>query len=199
MLSLSLSLALSQATLRFFDILFLEGNRALFRIALSLFKIHEANVLAATDFDELFVVLKGMCTETDAERLIEVAFDKQWIGSLNRQHLSDLRKKYFQIFWRQEMANKAAASRVAPPPERPMVPYFSIGSSLLASDDQLPPPPPPTVIHRPRVPAQSSTTYQPPMLVTTPVDDYNAYRPALDAYAPLMPSNNPYTREFLCL
>lgn len=62
----------SQATLRFFDALFLEGNKALFRFALALFKIHESEVLAASDFDELFLVLKHMCAETDADLLAEV-------------------------------------------------------------------------------------------------------------------------------
>jgi len=135
--------------------------------------------------------------------------------------ITDLRKKYFQLFWRQESSNKSAAtSRATAEIRRPTF-TFGVGATdgLLRQEDE--PPPPPTLVpsHRP-IAAYAVVPSPPPspfpisvplptgstMAFTISYDDeddldLDAYRPRLDAWAPIMPESydNPDMRHILCL
>lgn len=61
-----------QATLRVFDLFLFEGDKALFRVALSLFKIYEKTLLGSNDFEFILDLIINMPSTVSTTALYEV-------------------------------------------------------------------------------------------------------------------------------
>ncbi|TDZ39194.1 GTPase-activating protein gyp3 [Colletotrichum spinosum] len=67
-----------ESTLRVWDVFFYEGSKTLFRIALAIFKLGEAEVRAVTDPMEMFSVVQAMPRRLlDANGLMEACFKRR--------------------------------------------------------------------------------------------------------------------------
>ncbi|KAL8144736.1 hypothetical protein AgCh_003076 [Apium graveolens] len=82
----------SETTLRVWDVLFYEGAKVLFHVALAIFKMKEEELLVAQHVGDVINILQ-MTTHHlfDPDELLTVAFDK--IGSLTITNISKQRKK----------------------------------------------------------------------------------------------------------
>ncbi|GAB2285221.1 hypothetical protein Dimus_019674 [Dionaea muscipula] len=82
----------SETTLRVWDILFYEGAKVLFNVALAIFKMKEDELLLTQQVgDVIFILQKTTHHLFDPDELLEVAFDK--IGSMTTNTISKERKK----------------------------------------------------------------------------------------------------------
>ncbi|KAK1389116.1 RabGAP/TBC domain-containing family protein [Heracleum sosnowskyi] len=82
----------SETTFRVWDVLFYEGAKVLFHVALAIFKMKEEELLVAQHVGDVINILQ-MTTHHlfDPDELLTVAFDK--IGSLTITNISKQRKK----------------------------------------------------------------------------------------------------------
>ncbi|GAB4859374.1 hypothetical protein Ancab_010837 [Ancistrocladus abbreviatus] len=82
----------TETTLRVWDILFDEGAKVLFHVALAIFKMKEAELLLAQHVGDVIDILQKTTHHLfDPDELLEVAFDK--IGSMTTNTISKERKK----------------------------------------------------------------------------------------------------------
>lgn len=101
-----------ESVLRVWDILFYEGSRTLFRIALAIFKLGEQRFKAISDPMEIFQIVQALPRGMlDVGALIEVAFrrggvSQEWVEKRRRQ-----RKKWYA----HARAQAANASPPSPP------------------------------------------------------------------------------------
>lgn len=99
-----------ESVLRVWDILFYEGSRTLFRIALAIFKLGEQRFKAISDPMEIFQIVQALPRGMlDVGALIEVAFrrggvSQEWVEKRRRQ-----RKKWYARA-RAQAANASASS-----------------------------------------------------------------------------------------
>jgi hypothetical protein len=67
-------------------------------MSLSLLKFYEKDLLSLQSFEETFTYLKKLptlVTELDIERLIELCFDRFWLGQIKYSKLNEMRDEYF--------------------------------------------------------------------------------------------------------
>ena len=84
-----------ETTLRIWDVMFYEGSKILFRVALSLLKINESTIMAATRMDDLMQFIKDVPRTTqDASYVMKCCFDPLWIGSFPQSRIDQLRKRH---------------------------------------------------------------------------------------------------------
>uniref|UniRef100_A0A6N2MYZ2 Rab-GAP TBC domain-containing protein n=1 Tax=Salix viminalis TaxID=40686 RepID=A0A6N2MYZ2_SALVM len=82
----------SETTLRVWDVLFYEGAKVLFYVALAIFKMKEEELLLAHHVGDVINILQKTTHHLfDPDELLTVAFDK--IGSMTTNTLSKQRKK----------------------------------------------------------------------------------------------------------
>ncbi|KAI8558178.1 hypothetical protein RHMOL_Rhmol04G0069500 [Rhododendron molle] len=82
----------SETTLRVWDVLFYEGAKVLFHVALAIFKMKEEELLTANHVGEVINILQKTTHDLfDPDELLTVAFDK--IGSMTTTTISKQRKK----------------------------------------------------------------------------------------------------------
>ncbi|KAL9244003.1 hypothetical protein vseg_017826 [Gypsophila vaccaria] len=82
----------SETTLRVWDILFYEGAKVLFHVALAIFKMKEDELLLAHQVGDVINILQKTTHHMfDPDELLTVAFDK--IGSMTTNTISKQRKK----------------------------------------------------------------------------------------------------------
>ncbi|GAB4825253.1 hypothetical protein Ancab_008125 [Ancistrocladus abbreviatus] len=82
----------TETTLRVWDILFNEGAKVLFHVALAIFKMKEPELLLAQHVGDVIDILQKTTHRLfDPDELLEVAFDK--IGSMTTNTISKERKK----------------------------------------------------------------------------------------------------------
>ncbi|KAJ8898786.1 hypothetical protein K2173_006318 [Erythroxylum novogranatense] len=82
----------SETTLRVWDVLFYEGAKVLFHVALAIFKMKEEELLRARHVvDVIYILQKTSHHLFDPDELLTVAFDK--IGSMTTDTISKQRKK----------------------------------------------------------------------------------------------------------
>ncbi|GMG98736.1 hypothetical protein Nepgr_000576 [Nepenthes gracilis] len=82
----------SETTLRVWDILFYEGAKVLFHVALAVFKMNEDQLLLTQQVGDVINILQRTTHHLfDPDELLEVAFDK--IGSMTTNTISKGRKK----------------------------------------------------------------------------------------------------------
>lgn len=104
-----------ESVLRVWDILFYEGSRTLFRIALAIFKLGEQRIKAISDPMEIFQIVQALPRGMlDVGALMEVAFrrggvSQEWVEKRRRQ-----RKKWYA----RARAQAANASVSSPPAGR---------------------------------------------------------------------------------
>ena len=95
-LTLFVNTAPTETVLRIWDVVFAEGSKVLFRVALALFKLNGPALIAAEEFDTAFRVLKRMpIKQLDADELLECAFND--IGSFPMRKITSLRAKHLPI------------------------------------------------------------------------------------------------------
>uniref|UniRef100_T1IW08 Rab-GAP TBC domain-containing protein n=1 Tax=Strigamia maritima TaxID=126957 RepID=T1IW08_STRMM len=81
-----------ETILRIWDCLFYEGNKILFRVALTLLKIHQDKILAAPDMPRVLEVFKQIVRDSDVlncHEFMEGIFKEP--GSLSREQIHKLR------------------------------------------------------------------------------------------------------------
>ncbi|XP_042471582.1 growth hormone-regulated TBC protein 1-like [Zingiber officinale] len=82
----------SETTLRVWDVLFNEGAKVLFHVALAIFKMNEEVILNAQQIGEVIHILQSTIHHMyDPDELLRVAFDK--IGSMTSNTITKERKK----------------------------------------------------------------------------------------------------------
>lgn len=82
----------SETTLRVWDVLFYEGAKVLFHVALAMFKMKEGQLLLTHHVGEVINILQRTTHDLyDPDELLTVAFDK--IGSMTTNTISKQRKK----------------------------------------------------------------------------------------------------------
>ncbi|KAL6975646.1 hypothetical protein U1Q18_024441 [Sarracenia purpurea var. burkii] len=82
----------SETTLRVWDVLFYEGAKVLFHVALAIFKMKEEELLMAHQVGDVINILQKTTHQLfDPDELLTVAFDK--IGSMTTTTISKQRKK----------------------------------------------------------------------------------------------------------
>jgi len=85
----------TETVLRIWDCLFFEGSKIIFRVALTLIKIHKEAILATSDLSELMAVFRNM---KDHPRVIDCHGFMQDVfalsGSLSSSQIEKLRSKY---------------------------------------------------------------------------------------------------------
>lgn len=84
-----------ETTLRVWDIFFYEGSKTLFRVALSIFKVGEAEVKAVKDPMEMFGVVQAMPRRMiDANALMEACFKRRnGFGHLTQNTIDERRQE----------------------------------------------------------------------------------------------------------
>ncbi len=98
-----------ESVLRVWDILFYEGSRTLFRIALAIFKLGEQRIKAISDPMEIFQIVQALPRGMlDAGSLMEIAFrrggvSQDWVEKRRRQ-----RKKWYARARAQAVSGGAA-------------------------------------------------------------------------------------------
>ncbi|CAM1507547.1 Fc.00g071880.m01.CDS01 [Cosmosporella sp. VM-42] len=94
-----------ETTLRVWDVFFYEGSKTLFRIALAIFKLGEAEVKAVSDPMEMFGVVQSMPRRLiDANALVEACFKRRnGFGHLSQEQIDGRRE---------ERRNKAQLDRL---------------------------------------------------------------------------------------
>lgn len=82
----------SETTLRVWDVLFNEGGKVLFRVALALFKMKEEDLMAARHVGEAVKIIQHLTHHLfDPDELLTVAFDK--LGTFSMTSISKQRTK----------------------------------------------------------------------------------------------------------
>ncbi|CAI7917098.1 unnamed protein product [Closterium sp. NIES-53] len=82
----------SETTLRVWDVLFNEGAKVLFRVALALFKINEAELMTAQHLGDVVEVLnRSSSRHFDPDILLQVAFDR--LGTMSMATILKQRKR----------------------------------------------------------------------------------------------------------
>jgi len=82
-----------ETVLRVWDVFFNEGNKILFRIGLALLKANEKVLLAATEDNQIYALLKTIPAEAyDCDSLLTTAFNE--IGSFPMRKIRSLRAKF---------------------------------------------------------------------------------------------------------
>jgi hypothetical protein len=82
----------SETTMRVWDVLFNEGAKVLFRVALAIFKMKEDELLAAQNIGDVINILHNTTHHAfDPDELLKVAFEK--IGSMTTNTITKQRKK----------------------------------------------------------------------------------------------------------
>lgn len=82
----------SETTLRVWDVLFNEGAKVLFNVALAIFKMEEEELLRAHQIGDVIDILQNTTHHLyDPDNLLTVAFDK--IGSMTSNTITKQRKK----------------------------------------------------------------------------------------------------------
>jgi hypothetical protein len=84
-----------ETTLRVWDVFFYEGSKTLFRVALSIFKMGEAEIKAVKDPMEMFGVVQAMPRRMlDANEVMEVCFKRRnGFGHLNQGVIDQRRQE----------------------------------------------------------------------------------------------------------
>lgn len=82
----------SETTMRVWDVLFNEGAKVLFRVALAIFKMKEDELLAAQNIGDVISILQNTTHHAfDPDELLKVAFEQ--IGSMTTNTITKQRKK----------------------------------------------------------------------------------------------------------
>ncbi|MQM02785.1 hypothetical protein Taro_035558 [Colocasia esculenta] len=82
----------SETTMRVWDVLFTEGAKVLFHVALAIFKMREEELLSAQQIGDAIAILHTTTHHLyDPDELLTVAFDK--IGSMTTNTITKQRKK----------------------------------------------------------------------------------------------------------
>ncbi|GJP71452.1 hypothetical protein CLOP_g2286 [Closterium sp. NIES-67] len=82
----------SETTLRVWDVLFNEGAKVLFRVALALFKMNEAELMTAQHLGDVVEVLnRASSRQFDPDILLQVAFDR--LGTMSMSTILKQRKR----------------------------------------------------------------------------------------------------------
>ncbi|XP_055824731.1 uncharacterized protein LOC129893245 [Solanum dulcamara] len=82
----------SETTLRVWDVLFFEGAKVLFHVALAIFKMNEEKLLVAHHVGDVISIIQRSTHHLfDPDELLTVAFDK--VGSMTTTTISKQRKK----------------------------------------------------------------------------------------------------------
>lgn len=82
----------SETTMRVWDVLFNEGAKVLFRVALAIFKMREDDILAAQQIGDVISILHDTTHHAfDPDALLKVAFEQ--IGSMTTNTIAKQRKK----------------------------------------------------------------------------------------------------------
>lgn len=82
----------SETTMRVWDVLFYEGAKVLFHVALAIFKMKEEELVTAHHVGDVINIIQGTTHHLfDPDDLLTVAFDK--IGSMTLTNISKQRKK----------------------------------------------------------------------------------------------------------
>ncbi|KAL3332768.1 hypothetical protein AABB24_033031 [Solanum stoloniferum] len=82
----------SETTLRVWDVLFYEGAKVLFHVALAIFKMNEEKLLVAHHVGDVISIIQRSTHHLfDPDELLTVAFDK--VGSMTTTTISKQRKK----------------------------------------------------------------------------------------------------------
>lgn len=82
----------SETTMRVWDVLFNEGAKVLFRVALAIFKMKEDELLAAQNIGDVISILHNITHHAfDPDELLKVAFEQ--IGSMTTNTITKQRKK----------------------------------------------------------------------------------------------------------
>jgi TBC1 domain family member 6 len=84
-----------ESTLRVWDIFFYEGSKTLFRIALAIFKLGEAEIKAVSDPMEMFSVVQAMPRRLlDANAVIDACFKRRnGFGHLSQETIEEKREE----------------------------------------------------------------------------------------------------------
>ncbi|KAG7113229.1 GTPase-activating protein gyp3 like [Verticillium longisporum] len=84
-----------ETTLRVWDVFFLESSKTLFRVALTIFKLGEAEIKAIADPMEMFSVVQAMPRRLiDANALMESCYKRRnAFGHLNQETIDALRQE----------------------------------------------------------------------------------------------------------
>ncbi|RKP10418.1 rab-GTPase-TBC domain-containing protein [Thamnocephalis sphaerospora] len=109
-----------ESNLRVWDCLFLEGSEVLFRVALTLFKMHEQQICAIDDPLELFQYLQNMPKRiVNCHWLMENCFRKYTsMTHVNAKELERRRKHARDVTLRRLSTTTSAAAEPAPAPTR---------------------------------------------------------------------------------
>jgi hypothetical protein len=85
----------TETVLRVWDVFFYEGSRTLFRIALTIFKLAEANIKAVTDPMEMFGVVQAFPRRLiDCNALMEACYKRRnGIGHLSQEAVEEKRQE----------------------------------------------------------------------------------------------------------
>lgn len=82
----------TETVLRVWDAMFFEGWKVLFRVALALFKSSEKDILALSDFNDIFWKCKDLGKlQYNCHKLMEVSFNE--IGQLERKTVEAMRRE----------------------------------------------------------------------------------------------------------
>ncbi|KAI9724342.1 MAG: hypothetical protein M1812_000410 [Candelaria pacifica] len=100
-----------ETVLRVWDSFFYEGSKTLFRIALSIFKVGEAEIRGVNDSMEIFLVVQTIPRRLiDANALMEACFKRRnGFGHLSQETIDERRRQWRKLY-AQERATVAAGA-----------------------------------------------------------------------------------------
>ncbi|ORY95752.1 rab-GTPase-TBC domain-domain-containing protein [Syncephalastrum racemosum] len=105
-LTLFINILPTEAVLRVWDCLFYEGQRALFRVALAIFKLNEHEILEVNDSLEIFQVVQNMPKRMiDCHKLMDATYNRY--ASLTRISQQDLDRRRALIKARRDERHKS--------------------------------------------------------------------------------------------
>ncbi|KAL9130626.1 MAG: hypothetical protein Q9217_001240 [Psora testacea] len=101
-----------ETVLRVWDVLFYEGSRTLFRVALTIFKLGEQRIKSVTDSMELFQLVQGLPRGMiDAGKFMDIANRKGGVGA----DWVERRRGERRIWFAKERQRKMRSGDLAPP------------------------------------------------------------------------------------
>ncbi|GAB1319373.1 Rab-GAP TBC domain-containing protein [Madurella fahalii] len=106
-----------ETVLRVWDVFFYEGSRTLFRVALTLFKLGEAEIKAVQDPMEMFGVVQTFPRRMiDCNTLMETCYKRRnGIGHLSQESVEEKRQERREGIRRWKAEQEAAASETSSP------------------------------------------------------------------------------------
>lgn len=106
-----------ETVLRVWDVFFYEGSRTLFRVALTLFKLGEAEIKAVQDPMEMFGVVQSFPRRMlDCNTLMETCYKRRnGIGHLSQESVEEKRQERREGIRRWKAEQEAAASETSSP------------------------------------------------------------------------------------